>query len=210
MVEILAYAFGIMYTPGPANLLSLNAGLNGHVSSTLRFCLGVACAMLLLFLLIGYTGSWLVNSSYQIVISSMGSMYIIYLAYKLAWDKHRVISTKISNASEEAVENKLSFKSGLIMQLLNPKAFIAILPIVTVQFPAAEVSGSLILVWSLLLSCLAFGAPGSYLLMGARLGKLIKKPLYFCLLNRGMALLLLYVAIDIIYSQIYLKHISIG
>lgn len=209
MVEILAYAFGIMYTPGPANLLSLNAGLNGHVSSTLRFCLGVAFAMLLLFLLIGYTGSWLVGSSYQIVISGMGSIYIIYLAYKLAWNSHQPISTEISNSSK-AIENKLSFKSGLIMQLLNPKAFIAILPIVTVQFPAAEISGSLILVWSLLLSGLAFGAPGCYLLMGARLGKLIQNSRYFCLLNRGMALLLLYVAMDIIYSQIYLKLINIG
>jgi len=59
MVEIFAYAFGIMYTPGPVNLLSLNAGLNDEVSSALRFCVGVGLAMLLLFLLFGYTGAWL-------------------------------------------------------------------------------------------------------------------------------------------------------
>lgn len=206
MVEILAYAFGIMYTPGPSNLLSLNAGLNGHISSTLRFCLGVACAMLLLFLLFGYTGAWLVSPSYQLLISCTGSLYIAYLAYKIAWASINPAATEPAERTE-AADSKLNFKSGLIMQLLNPKSFVAILPIVTVQFPAAQISGSSILVWSLLLSSLAFGAPSSYLLMGARLGKLIRHPRYFRLLNLSMALLLLYVAGDIAYSHVYLKWV---
>jgi len=204
MVEIVTYAFGIMYTPGPANLLSLNAGLNGHISSALRFCLGIACAMLLLFLLFGYTGAWLVIPSYQLVISCIGSLYIAYLAYKIARASINPASTE-SFDRKEAGDNKLNFKSGLIMQLLNPKAFVAILPIATVQFPAAQISGSSILLWSLLLSSLAFGAPSSYLMMGARLGKLIRHPRYFRFLNLSMALLLLYVAGDIAYSHVYLK-----
>lgn len=91
------------------------------------------------------------------------------------------------------------------MQLLNPKSYIAILPIVTVQFPAAEIAGSSILIWSLLLSILAFGAPSAYLLIGARLGKRISQPHYFRFLNLSMALLLLYVAGDIAYNDAYLK-----
>jgi threonine/homoserine/homoserine lactone efflux protein len=206
MLEILVYAFGIMYTPGPANLLSLNGGLNGHSRSTLQFCLGVAFAMLLLFLLFGYTGAWLVNPSYQLLISCTGSLYIAYLAFKIirANRKPAVIG---STELPQIVESKLNFKSGLLMQLLNPKSFIAIFPIVTVQFPAAQISGSSILVWSLLLSSLAFGAPSSYLLMGAYLGKMVRHPRYFRLLNTSMALLLLYVAGDIAYSHAYLKWV---
>ncbi len=204
MVEILAYAFGIMYTPGPANLLSLNAGLNGQIRSTLHFSLGVAFAMLLLFLLFGYTGAWLISSNYQILISCMGSIYIIYLAYKVAWNQQQPMTAEQSIQSE-ITNNHLNFNSGLIAQLLNPKSFIAILPIATVQFPEAQISGYAILVWSLLLSGLAFGAPTTYLFMGARLGKLIRNPRYFCFLNRCMALLLLYVALDILYSHVFLK-----
>lgn len=204
MVEIVVYAIGIMYTPGPANLLSLNAGLNGRISSTLRFCLGVACAMLLLFLLFGYTGGWLVSPRYQWLISCAGSLYIAYLACKIAWAS--IGSSAVEPVVQEGVaDSNLSFQTGLFMQLLNPKAFIAILPIVTVQFPAAQISGSSILVWSLLLSCLAFGAPSSYMMMGARLGKLIRHPGYFRLLNLAMASLLLYVAADIAYNHVYLK-----
>lgn len=201
MVEILVYAFGVMYTPGPVNLLSLNAGLNGHVRSSLRFCAGVACAMLLLFLLFGYTGAWLVDSRYQLIISATGSLYIAYLAYKIF--RLSVEATALGDHSSD--DDRPNFQSGIIMQLLNPKSFIAILPIVTVQFPAAQISGSDIFIWSLLLAALAFGAPGSYLWMGARLGKLIHQPSYFRWLNIAMASLLLYVSADIAYHHVYLK-----
>jgi len=205
MVEIFLYAFGIMYTPGPVNLLSLNAGLNGRVHSTTYFCLGVACAMLLLFLLLGYTGSWLISPRYQLLISSAGSGYIVYLAYKVAEGSLKPTTEPVDRTT---ALSPLNFQTGLIMQLLNPKAFIAILPITTVQFPAAQISGFSILAYSLLLSSLAFGAPGSYLLMGARLGKLIRHPQYFRLLNLFMASLLLYVAGDISYKHIYLKWLA--
>ncbi len=204
MIEMLAYAFGIMYTPGPSNLLSLNAGLNSQVGPTLRFSMGVGFAMLLLFLVFGYTGSWLVNPNYQLFISCAGSLYIAYLAYTIA---QASINPSLENSTEQskAPASNLSFRTGLVIQLLNPKSYIAILPIVTVQFPAAEIAGSSILIWSLLLSILAFGAPSAYLLIGARLGKRISQPHYFRFLNLSMALLLLYVAGDIAYNDAYLK-----
>ncbi|MDI3324521.1 LysE family transporter [Pontibacterium granulatum] len=194
MVEILAYAFGIMYTPGPVNLLSLNTGLNAH--TRLTFCVGVGSAMLLLFLLFGYTGAWLVSPKYQIVIGVLGCIYIAYLAFKVAR-----ANVKVSARSQP--ETALTFRSGLIMQLLNPKAPIAILPITTVQFPAADISGISILLWSLVLATIAFGAPTAYMLMGRYLSGWISKPSYFRVLNLGMAVLLFYVAGDIAYSHVF-------
>ena len=199
MVEILAFALGIMYTPGPVNLLSLNAGLNGQSHTHWRFCLGVGCAMFSLFLILGYTGAWIVTPALQLIISCVGAVYITYLAYKVAR-----ASVIVSDQTQQPSAT-LSFRSGLLMQLLNPKSLIVILPIVTVQFPAAGITGSAILFWTLLLGVLAFGAPGSYLLMGARLGKLISHPIYFRVQNLCMALLLVYVAADIAYHHVYLK-----
>ncbi len=40
MVEIVLYAFGIMYTPGPVNLLSLNAGINNQMAKPVAFWIG--------------------------------------------------------------------------------------------------------------------------------------------------------------------------
>ncbi|WP_127558316.1 LysE family translocator [Saccharospirillum alexandrii] len=196
MVEILAYALGIMYSPGPVNIISLNAGLQGH--NRLLFCVGVGCAMLSLFLLFGYTGAWLVTPRYQVLVSLAGSVYIAYLAYKVARASVSINTTSL------APDQTLNFSSGLFMQLLNPKSFVAIVPIVTVQFPAAGIEGWAILFWSVLLATLAFGAPTTYMLMGKRLGKRIHRSSYLRLLNLAMALLLLYVAIDIAYRPIYL------
>lgn len=203
MIEILIYAFGVMYSPGPSNLLSLSGGLNNQLGSTLRFCLGVGCAMLILFLAFGYTGSWLVNPGYQLLISCIGSLYIAYLAYKIALTGFN-LSEAASNPPYTSV-NQLGFKAGLVMQLLNPKSFVAIFPIVSIQFPAAQIAGSAIFFWAVLLSILALGAPSVYLLMGVCLGKKIRQPHYFRLLNISMALLLLYVAGDIAYNHAFLK-----
>jgi threonine/homoserine/homoserine lactone efflux protein len=118
--------------------------------------------------------------------------------------------TQGDSKQREKGQSKLNFRSGLIMQLLNPKALVAILPIVTVQFPAAQITGVSIFLWSFVLSSMAFGAPGSYLLMGARLSRFISQPLYFRALNLSMALLLLYVAMDIAYNHVYLKWGVLG
>lgn len=200
MVEILAYAFGIMYTPGPVNLLSLNRGLNGQLR--LNFCIGVGCAMLLLFVLFGYTGTLLVSEQYQILISIAGCLYIFYLAYKIAR-----ANITISQDPEEVTkaEDTLTFRSGLLMQLLNPKAPVAILPIATVQFPAAGISGNTIMVWSVILATMAFGAPSVYMLMGKHLSRFITRPQSFRLLNSAMALLLFYVAGDIAWNHVMIK-----
>lgn len=199
MVEILAFAFGVMYTPGPVNLISLSAGLNGKVRSTLHFCAGVGCAMLLLLLIFGYTCALLINRDYQLIISAFGCLYICYLALQVA------ISSFKSTQQHTTSDQLLNFKSGFIMQLLNPKALVVILPIVTVQFPALQISGFAIIIWSILLASLAFGAPSSYLLIGSKLGKFIHIPRYFQLFNLCMSLLLFYVAFDIAYNHIFMQ-----
>lgn len=194
MVEILAYAFGIMYSPGPVNLVSLNSGLQRQTQHGLAFCIGVGVVHMSMFALFGYTGSWLVSPQWLLPISLLGSAYILYLAYKIAragW------AAKIDTANSSL---NLNFRSGALMQLLNPKAPVAILPIVTIQFPAAGVGGYEILLWSCVLGIMAAGAPGSYLLMGSRLGRMIQQPRYYRCLNLALALLLAIVAIRILLA----------
>lgn len=201
MVELLMYAFGIMYTPGPVNLLSLNAGLNGQVKQTVPFCIGVGMTMCLLFLLFGYSGA-LLPSKLQALIGLIGGTYILWLAFKVG---HSVIQpgTPADDDKFQQKKGPLSFRLGLLMQLCNPKTPVAILPIVTVQFPAADISGASIALWSVLLGSMALGAPGSYLLLGSRLGRMIQAPGFFRLLNLFMALLLAYVGCTIANDQFW-------
>ena len=197
MIEIFAYAIGVMYTPGPVNLLGLNAGLNGHARASAGYCFGVGTAMLMLFLMFGWLGSELINGDVLIILSMLGCAYITTLAIK-------IFKASVTLGDGPATEGPLGYRQGLILQLLNPKGIVATLPIATIQFPGAGIQGIGILIWSLALTALAIGAPGSYTLVGHLLGNRIKAPAVFKWFNRVMAALLFYVAASIAYEFVYL------
>lgn len=196
MYDILAYAIGVMYTPGPINLLGLHSGINRQTRSHVGFFMGVGLAMFILFVLLSFVGLKVINPQVLPFVTLAGCGYILYVAYK-------VLGSQVELNNSEHRPSQLSFQDVLLMQLLNPKALLATLPITTIQFPHAGIHGSAMVIWSALLALLAFGAPTSYSLAGLSLGKRIHNPNYFKLFNRLMAGLLVYVALSIAYSQVF-------
>lgn len=194
MADIFAYAIGIMYTPGPINLLGLSSGLNKQTRSHVGFFIGVGSAMFILFVLLGYLGLQVINPQFLPYVSLIGCGYILYIAWKVAKAKVQV--------SDTSADASLSFFDGLFMQLLNPKALVATLPIATIQFPSADITGAAIVFWSFILAILAFGAPTSYSLAGLVLGKQVSRPSVFNVFNKLMAVLLVYVALMIAYEHV--------
>ncbi len=197
MLEIVAYALGVMYTPGPVNLLGLNAGLNGQARASIGFFAGVSLAMLTLFLLFGLAGAAWMRGDLLAVVGAVGCGYILYLAIKVA-------RSTIDLGAVRRPARVLRFRDGLIMQLCNPKGMIATFPIATIQFPAAGVQGWSLVVWSFGLAVLAFGAPGSYALMGAVVGQRVGNPRLLKGFSLGMVALLVWVAVSIGYEHVWL------
>ncbi len=154
-----------MYSPGPVNALGLDAGLRGQARRALGFYAGVGCAMLVLFLALGYAGAVLVSGALLPWLALLGGGYCLYLGYRIAW------AAPPAAAGEEEPQARLTFSQGLLIQGLNPKGWLAVLPIATVMFPAAQVTGGKIVLWSLPLALSACGAPASYALLGALLGR---------------------------------------
>ena len=194
MLDILIYAFGVMYSPGPANMLALFAGVNGQGWRAFLYCVGVGLAMLILFLLIGYLGGEIIPQEYQSLIAVLGGIYIAYLGGK-------ILQASFQQSALKAKDTVVSFKTGLILQLCNPKALVAIVPIVTVQFPREHIAGGQIALWSLGLSVMACGAPSVYLIAGSCLKKAAMNPKIMVWVNRIMALLLFYVAYRFIVNS---------
>jgi len=191
MLEILIFAFGIMYSPGPVNMLALFAGVNNQGKKALFFCFGVGIAMLILFLVLGYLGSQIIAAEYQIFVAIMGALYISYLGFK-------IMLTSFKTQSLESNTTRLHFKAGLALQLFNPKALIAIIPIVSIQFPRAAIEGNQIALWSLILSAMACGAPSLYLFAGHKLKRFALNKDVMAWINRLMAILLWFVAYQFI------------
>lgn len=201
MLTIITYAFGIMYTPGPVNLLGIHSGINGKVTDHIGFFIGIACAMFILFVTLGFLGNTFINPEFIPYMSLLGCCYILYIAWK-------IMRVRVSVNPSSGEDRVLSIWDGLFMQLLNPKGLIATLPIATIQFPSEGIQGSAIVIWSIGLSVMAFGAPFSYSLIGLLIGKKLNNPNYFKIFNIFMAMLLVTVAINICYEYVFLKLIE--
>lgn len=180
-MEIVLYAFSVIYSPGPVNALGLNAGLRGQARRALGFYAGVGCAMLVLFLALGYAGAVVVSGVLLPWLALLGGGYCLYLGYRIA-------RAAPPTAEGEGASTRLTFASGLLIQGLNPKAWLAVLPIATVMFPAAQVTGGKIALWSLPLALSACGAPASYALLGALLGRYLVRGRGFRAVNRLLGL----------------------
>lgn len=180
-MEIVLYAFSVIYSPGPVNALGLNAGLRGQARRALGFYAGVGCAMLVLFLALGYAGAVVVSGALLPWLALLGGGYCLYLGYRIA-------RAAPPTAAGEGAATRLTFASGLLIQGLNPKAWLAVLPIATVMFPAAQVTGGKIALWSLPLALSACGAPASYALLGALLGRYLVRGRGFRAVNRLLGL----------------------
>ncbi len=207
MLNIIIFCFGIMYTPGPVNLLSLNRGLRKRPGDLAPFALGVACALCAYFLLTGYAGGAVVNERVLPYLAVPGCLFIVYLAARVLTSPVAALAPT-TPGEPKAPDFSPTFKDGLFMQLLNPKSFIVVLPVATVQFPAAGITGPGIALWSVLLALLGFGAPMSYAAAGALIGRRVESPRVFRLFNAFMGLLLLYAAGDIAYQNVYVPLIG--
>lgn len=201
MLGILLFAIGVMYTPGPVNILSLNSGAQKRFRAHIPFCFGVANALNFWFLLIGYTGSLVVNDTVLPAIAGAGVCFILYLAYK-------IMLSEIEDAGRTESVAVLTYKDGLLMQLLNPKSMLVVLPVTAVQFPAAGIEGIWIAAWSLGLGALGFGAPLSYAAFGAYVSRYVRGNTSLRVMNIIMGLMLLAVAVDMGYSHLYLTLVA--
>ncbi|MBD9601617.1 LysE family translocator [Pseudomonas sp. PDM10] len=186
-MDIFLYAFSVMYSPGPVNFMALNAGLTGRFRRSLGFFVGVGCALLMLFILFGYTGEAIISQRALPYISLVGGLYTLYLAYQVY-----TATTVVPGASEPpvAAQKTLTFWNGFLIQVLNPKGIMVVLPITSVMLPAAHITGSSIAIVSALLAIAGGGAPGVYSLLGAILGRRITRESYFTVFNRLMGLAL--------------------
>ncbi|MEL6117618.1 LysE family transporter [Photobacterium sp. SP02] len=197
MLEIWLYAFSIMYSPGPVNLLSFNTGLNNKTNKNTGFFMGVSFAMFILFLSLSFLSHSVVQESVIPYISILGCAYMLFLSWKL-------FRSGLQPDTTSAAFSNLRFRDGLMLQLLNPKGLIACLPIVTIQFPALNIVGLKALIISIALSVFAFGAPLSYSLTGKLIGKRVSSTDFFRYFQLFMAFLLAYVAMKMAYTHIYL------
>ena len=117
-VEILAllvFLFPLAFSPGPGNMFFAANGAKFGFVDTLSANFGYHLATILITFFIGLGFSLFfsfIKNQYQ-YIQILGSLYVIYLAYKFY---------KAGTYNENAKNLNCTFMDGVVLLLFNPKA----------------------------------------------------------------------------------------
>ncbi len=114
ILSISLFWFVAAYTPGPNNVVASYSGFNFGIKKTIPHIFGVTLGFtsLVLFLSIGLINIFKIFPIIQIVIRYLGTLFLIYLAYKIAFS---------TSSNETQKENPVKFIETFLFQYLNPK-----------------------------------------------------------------------------------------
>ena len=114
ILSIALFWFVTAYTPGPNNVVASYSGFNFGIAKTIPHILGVTLGFtsLVIFLTIGLINVFKLFPIIQVVIKYLGTLFLIYLAYKIA-------SSTTSDDTKK--ENPVKFIETFLFQYLNPK-----------------------------------------------------------------------------------------
>ena len=131
ILSITLFFFVAAYTPGPNNVIASYSGFNFGIIKTIPHILGVTLGFtsLVLFLTVGLINIFKLFPFIQDVIKYLGTIFLIYLAYKIAFS---TISKENKN------KNPVKFIETFIFQYLNPKGVMASIIIVSTYVELGE------------------------------------------------------------------------
>ena len=133
--EILSITlFGIVaaYTPGPNNFVAFYSGFNFGIIRTLPHIIGVTLGFpfLLLCVSLGLINVFKIYPIVQETLRYLGSIFLIYLAYKISFSG--------TQNQDSKNKNPVKFIETFIFQFLNPKAVLASIIIVSTYIKVGD------------------------------------------------------------------------
>ena len=124
LLATLAFIVPMCFTPGPNNVLCAAHGSQHGLRGTMPLILGMAIGWSTLGLFVGAATVFIEeNEEFFRLLTYVGAAYIAYLAYKLA------TSSPIDTEHDQA--DRLGFRTGLVLQVVNGKAWIHFLVLMT-------------------------------------------------------------------------------
>lgn len=182
LLLLIGISFSMGFTPGPNNAVASYSAFNFGVRKTLPIILGVGLGytvlvVLLIFVLISVFQKY---PYLQEIIRILGSIFLIYLAYKISFSKSKSQSKK---------ENPVKFYETFFFQFINPKGVMAAITLIS-KFVSQEnyISSSITVI--VVCSVTAFLSITSWALLGKFLRKFATNNEFIKRFNYAMSILL--------------------
>ena len=131
ILSLSLFMLGTSCSPGPNNIVASYSGFNFGVKKTFPHILGVIFGFttMVIVLNFGLINVFKFYPFLQKLLTIFGSIFLVYLAYKLAFTK---------NLSENKKENPVKFIETFFFQFLNPKGVIVGIIIVSTYVEAGN------------------------------------------------------------------------
>ena len=178
------FAFATSITPGPNNIMIMSSGVNYGVQKSLPHMAGIQLGVLLMLLAVGAGAGLILQQQPMLhtLIKLLGSVYLLYLAWRIATARPQQIETDSSKP--------LSFVQALAFQWVNAKAWVMITGAIAAFTSLQGVYWQQLALIALVFLLVGLPCTGSWLLFGAALKRLLKAPEHRQLFNRVMGALL--------------------
>ncbi len=190
-ITLLLFIFPLAWSPGPGNMFFAANSARFGLKKTIAANLGYHIATFFVIIFMGIGLSFTANPIFLDIIKYAGSAYILFLAYKLA----------NFTPSLNSQSSHIKFSDGVILLLLNPKAYV-IFGIILGQFlPSADNNSLFTTLW--IASVFTANNLFSFIiwsLLGERLSHLLLKDKNTKFINYLFALMLAIVAIWLFFG----------
>jgi threonine/homoserine/homoserine lactone efflux protein len=201
LTAVVAFIVPMCFSPGPNNLLCAAHGSQHGFRNTIPLTLGMVTGWSTLGIGIGLASTVIEeNEEVFTFLSWIGAFYIAYLAYNMATTKLADLNSQDSESTSslENTEQPLGFRTGLVLQMVNGKAWIHFLVLMT-TFGATFGYGFISKVSLVGLNgVFGYCAVLTWTASGVTLSKIFSSPKQAKALNLGLAFTLLVVAIWIV------------
>ncbi len=184
-LSMLGFLWVAAITPGPNNMLLTASGANFGFWRSLPLMIGIMLGMQLMLLLVafGVGGLLLLYPALHLILKIAGSLYLLWLAWKIASARYEKLETGDAPAAP------MPFWQGGLLQLINPKAWLMALgAVASFSLAGAEYLHSVIAISvGILLVNIVAGI--IWLGFGTLIGRILRSRRAWAIFNISMGLL---------------------
>lgn len=189
---VLFFAFSTTITPGPNNVMIMSSGVNYGIKASVQHWLGICIGFPLMVLIVGM-GFGVVFERYphlHQLIKVAGTLYLIYLAWRIASAKPQDIKTGKSKS--------LTFWQAVLFQWVNGKAWVMASGAMAAFTTVGGVYWLEVSSITLAFLVVSFPCVGIWLLFGAMLKTVLNNALAQRIFNIAMGMILLLSVIPVV------------
>jgi threonine/homoserine/homoserine lactone efflux protein len=184
LVPLILFGIAAGFSPGPNNIITSHSAFNFGFKKTIPTMLGVISGWTLLSIILVF-GAGIVFKKFeelQIIIKILGSVYLIFLAYKISFNR-----IKKKNKSLKPI----TFLNTFFFQFVNPKSIVAGLTAVSLFIDTQNNFLRDSIIFVVLMFLIAIGSQITWCLMGTYLKKFATNEKFINNFNYFMSFLLI-------------------